>query len=470
MGRETSGLITTALLALGLLATASCSGSRALDAADAGRTRAYEPGVPNFDMEALVRVQEGDVVVEAHLSMPLTSLVFVRDGDAFAAEYELIAEVIDRSSEDIVLSEIETYPLRVTEYDSTLSTLPHTRSLHFDVPPGDYVVEISLTDQETGESVTRRQSVQVPADAAGEAYVSRIHLEAQREGRDFEPLVSLHMPAKMDSLRASIQLLNVQPGAGLLAVMELVRFESDTTAASPPYWLVPSRGSLRYRGVFYDEADTLQVTRRSLEAAEGDAVVEFSLPPLTRGMYGLTIRVLDGAGGPTVQRERILSVKNETFPQIALLDDLVEALAYLAYDDEIEHIQDAGSAAEKKQRFDAFWGSLVPNRNVAANLIELYYGRIEEANLFFTGYKEGWKTDRGMVYIVMGPPLFVDRRVETVTWHYSYSESNPVRTFVFERARDSREDAFENYVLARRPYYQQEWIRSLDLWRSGDVL
>ena len=470
MGRETSGFIIASLLALSLLATASCSGSRAVDAADAGRTRAYEPGVPNFDMEALVRVQDEDVIVEAHLSMPLTSLVFVRDGEMFAAEYELITEVIDRTSEDLVLSEIETFPLRVTEYDSTVSTLPHTRTLQFDVPPGDYVVELSLTDLETGESVTRRQSVEVPALDGGEPYISRIHLEAQREGREFEPLVSLHMPAKMDSLRASIQLLNVRPEAGLTAVMELVRFKSDTAAASPPYWLVPSRGSLRYRGVFYDDADTLQVTRRSLEAAEGDAVVEFSLPQLTRGMYGLTIRLLDGAGEQTVQRERILSVKNETFPQIALLDDLVEALAYLAYDDEIEYIQDAATAAEKKERFDAFWGSLVANRNRAANLIELYYGRIEEANLLFTGFKEGWKTDRGMVYIVMGPPMFVDRRVETVTWHYSYSDANPIRTFVFERARDSREDAFENYVLERRPYYQQEWTRSLDLWRSGDVL
>ncbi len=468
MGRETSGIIIIAAAAL--LVLASCSGSRAIDSSDAGRTRAHEPGVPNFDMETMVRARTDSVVVEAHLSLPMSSLVFVRNGEAFAAAYEMLAEVIDRSSKDLVLDKIGSESIRVTEYDSTLTTLPHILSVDLDVPAGAYVVQITLTDLETGASATRRQAVSVPDLNNGDPYVSRIHLEARRKGRDFEPLVSLHMPAMMDSLRASIQLLNMRSEGGLTVSMELVRFRTDTSAASPPYWLAPSRGSLAYQGVFYNEVDTLQITRRKLNAAEGDAVVEFSLPQLRRGMFGLTIEGIDASGVAFIERERILSVKNETFPQIAMLDDLVEALAYIAYDNEIESIAEAASAAEKKRRFDAFWGSLVANRNVASNLIKLYYGRIEESNLYFTSYKEGWKTDRGMVYIVMGPPLYVDRRVDTETWHYSYSEENPVKTFVFERARDFRDAAYENYILKRRTYYQQEWIRALDLWRSGEVL
>lgn len=467
MRRETSGII---ISVLALFVLVSCSGPRAVDSSDAGRTRAYEPGVPNFDMETLVRVLTDTVVVEVHISMPMSSLVFLRDGEAFSAEYELIAELIDRESKDLVLDLVESETIRVAEYDSTLTTLPHIRTLTLPVPPGSFVVQITLTDSKSGESVTRRQAVNVPALEEGEPYVSRIHLEAQREGRSFEPLVSLHMPAMMDSLRASIQLLNAQPDGGLTVSMELVQFESDTSVASPPYWLVPSRGSLAYRGVFFNNVDTLQVTRRDLGSAEGDAVVEFSLPRLGRGIYGLTIEGIDASGEPFIQRERVLSVKNTTFPQIALLDDLVEALAYIAYDQEIEAIREAATAAERKRRFDAFWGSLVPNRNLAANLIKLYYGRIEEANLFFTGYKEGWKTDRGMIYVMLGPPLFVDRRIDSETWHYSYADQNPVKTFQFQKAHDFQNDVFENYILERRTYYQQEWIRALDLWRSGDVL
>lgn len=466
MGRSGNFIIS----AVALLALASCSGQRVIDSSDAGRTRAYEPGVPNFDMETIVRARGDSAVVEVHVSVPLSSLVFVREGNGFAARYEMLAEVIDRASKELVTDRSETKSLRVSDYDSTLSTLPHIRSVDLDVPPGSYVAQITMTDLATGEYAARRQAVVVPSPADDDPYVSRIHLEAQREGRAFEPLVSLHIPAMMDSLRASIHLINARPDGRLTVRMELVHFETDTSVASPPYWLVPSRASLVYRGVFYDKVDTIQVTRRDLSSLEGDAVVEFSLPRLSRGMYGLKIVGFDGSGASIIERERVLSVKNETFPQIALLDDLVEALAYIAYNNEIEHIQEAGSAPEKKRRFDAFWGSLVPNRNLAANLIKLYYGRIEEANLYFTSYKEGWKTDRGMVYVIMGPPLFVDRRVDSVTWHYSYAEQNPVKAFVFEKARDLRDDAIEHYILDRRAYYQQEWIRALDLWRSGDVL
>lgn len=453
-----------------LLVLASCTGTRAIDSSDAGRTRAYEPGVPNFDMETIVRAGDGKAVVEAYLSIPMTSLVFVRSGDAFTAEYELVAEVIDRSSKDLVTERSESETLDVVEYDSTLSTLPRTRKIDLDVPAGSYVVEITLTDLKTGESTSRRQAVSVPSFEEGEPYVSRIHLEAQRSGHGFEPLVSLHMPAMMDSLRASIHLLNLQPQEDLSVVMKLVRFESDTSVASPPYWLVPPRGSLVYQGAFYEDGDTLQVTRRPLSAVDGDAVVEFSLPQLSEGIYKLRIEGVTEEGASMIERERIVSVKSETFPQIALLDDLIEALAYIAFEREIEHIQAAETPAEKKRRFDSFWGSLVPNRNVAANLIKLYYGRIEEANLYFTGYKEGWKTDRGMIYTILGPPLYIDRRVETEMWHYSYSQQNPIKTFVFEKAQDFGDDPFENYILERRPFYQQEWIRAIDLWREGEVL
>ena len=154
------------------------------------------------------------------------------------------------------------------------------------------------------------------------------------------------------------------------------------------------------------------------------------------------------------------------------MEEMVEALAYVAYPREIEHIRAAPTPLEKKRRFDAFWGELLPNRRVAASLIERYYSRIEEANLLFTSFKEGWKTDRGMVYVILGPPGYVDRRLDGEVWHYAtFAGRDPLHTFTFERVRTSEGDAvFENYVLQRRPYYEQVWFRALDRWRDGTVL
>ena len=108
------------------------------------------------------------------------------------------------------------------------------------------------------------------------------------------------------------------------------------------------------------------------------------------------------------------------------LDELVEALRYIAFDKELEEIYASNSVAEKRQEFDGFWGSLVSNRRAAGNMIKQYYGRAEEANLFFTGHKEGWKTDRGMVYVMLGPPMYVEYAFDSQIWHYSYSEQDIV--------------------------------------------
>lgn len=442
-----------------------------LDSADSGRTRSFVAGVPNFDMETIVRARDGLTFLETHLSIPISSLVFVQTSRGFEAEYEILIQVVERDSKVLMHDVTHSDTIRITDFDSTLLPTPHLRMLTLDAAPGSYVVEVTITDPQTDANAVRRQAVTVPARQASEPYLGRIHLEAQRESAAFEPLVSLHIPAKMDSLRASVQLFNLDAIDDLTLTMHLVKFESDTTIAPPPYWLVPSRASLASRGMFRDEADTIQVSRRTISTPDDEIVVVFSLPKLSPGMYELAVEgTISDDRSAIAAQERTLSVKSETFPQMAALYDLIDALAYIAFDDEIEFIKAAGSAAEAKRRFDAFWGTRASNRNVAANLMKLYFGRVEEANLYFTGYKEGWKSDRGMVYVVLGPPLYTDRRIESEAWFYSYGDRDPANTFLFERVQSLDADGFDNYILQRRPYYQHEWTRAVDLWRRAEVL
>lgn len=442
-----------------------------LDSADSGRSRAYVAGIPDFDMETIVRMLDDAPSIAAYLSIPLSSLVFVQSGGGFAAEYEVTINIIDRDSENLVREAVDSETILLADYDSTLLPVPHHRIIDLAVGPGSYVVEAAVIDQATGERVVRRQAAIVPDDKDAEPFLGRIHLEARGEDERFEPVVALHVPGKMDSLRASIQLLNLAAVDELTLTMELVKFVTDTSIAKPPYWLDPSRASIVARGIFIDNIDTIQVSRRTISTPDSDLLAVFTLPELNPGIYRLKIDAVGDSDRRLIaSRDRMLSVKSDTYPQVATLDDLIDALAYIAYNNEIEHIKSADTNTEAKRRFDAFWAMRAPNRNVAANLIKLYYGRVEEANLLFTGYKEGWKTDRGMVYVVMGPPLYVDRRVESETWHYSYGDRDPANSYQFEKVRSLHQGGFDNYILQRRPYYQHEWTRAVDLWRRGNVL
>ena len=257
--------------------------------------------------------------------------------------------------------------------------------------------------------------------------------------------------------------------------MSLVKFPSDTLVSAPPYWLTPNIGSLSYQGVNFSKPDTVQKTTRLLSDVEEDVTIEFTFPALDHGTYRIDIQA-KSLSTPVeapllLSVRRNLSIKGEDFPHVTTLDQLIVALRYIAYDSEIEEIRSAPTVEEKRKRFDAFWGGLVNNRETARNLIKQYYGRVEEANLFFTGHKEGWKTDRGMVYIMLGSPMFVEYSYDAQIWHYSYSDRDVLNSFHFRKVRPFGETAdFEHYILTRRPFYERGWTRAIERWRNGTML
>ena len=88
-----------------------------------------------------------------------------------------------------------------------------------------------------------------------------------------------------------------------------------------------------------------------------------------------------------------------------------------------------------------------------------------------TTYKEGWKTDRGMIYIMFGSPIFIDTQLGHEVWRYSYDDRDGLDLFVFNRRRlYASEGMFETFLLEREPYYESAWRRALHRWRRGEVL
>ena len=66
-------------------------------------------------------------------------------------------------------------------------------------------------------------------------------------------------------------------------------------------------------------------------------------------------------------------------------------------------------------------------------VMEEYYRRVNFTNANFSVFMEGWKTDQGMVYIILGPPSDIDRHpfeLDSKPYEiWSYYQFN--RQFVF---------------------------------------
>tara|TARA_E500000331_G_scaffold312116_1_gene319860 strand:- start:609 stop:1751 length:1143 start_codon:yes stop_codon:yes gene_type:complete len=144
------------------------------------------------------------------------------------------------------------------------------------------------------------------------------------------------------------------------------------------------------------------------------------------------------------------------YPDMKLMDELIPPLTYFTSRSEIDEIR---NAKDPKIAFENFWLNIHISPEAAGAAIRSYYRAIKKANELFTSYKEGWKTDRGMVYIIFGNPDRVFRDNKKEIWLYG-----DIR---FEFKIISNLFVPKMYVLLRDKGYEKIWIKKITDLRSA---
>jgi GWxTD domain-containing protein len=147
------------------------------------------------------------------------------------------------------------------------------------------------------------------------------------------------------------------------------------------------------------------------------------------------------------------------YPRYSLIQNLPGPLIYICTKQEYDRLE---LAKGDKKAFDRTVLSITGDADRAKKLIRDYFRRVELANTYFTSYKEGWKTDRGMIYIVFGLPHEVFRFNDREVWNYSNGSFSA--SFDFTKSPSVFDP--DNYVLIRDKKYQTTWYEVIDLWRN----
>ncbi|MDO7851247.1 GWxTD domain-containing protein [Hymenobacter convexus] len=178
------------------------------------------------------------------------------------------------------------------------------------------------------------------------------------------------------------------------------------------------------------------------------------------GLYALRV---GGAGG-VAPRTLALMVAANQYPDLTTAAELIEPLRYLTTSQERQKLTDAPNP---KRAVDKFWLDIAKgNQTLAKELIRRYYGRVIAANELFAAHKAGWLTDRGLLYVVLGPPPSVRRLFDgEERWYYPDGsvDGGPI-TYSF-RPRPST-FAPDYYELVRRPEYELLWYAAVEKWRT----
>jgi GWxTD domain-containing protein len=152
------------------------------------------------------------------------------------------------------------------------------------------------------------------------------------------------------------------------------------------------------------------------------------------------------------------------YPTINSVDELISATRFITSKKEYHKIADA---SDPKAALDAFWLSTTKDPERARELIKTYFNRVQNANLYFSSYKEGWKTDRGIIYMVFGPPNTVYQSEKSESWIYGEEDNYLSVTFNFSKVNNPFTN--NDFILQRSPSYKTQWYRAVDAWRQGRV-
>ncbi len=159
-------------------------------------------------------------------------------------------------------------------------------------------------------------------------------------------------------------------------------------------------------------------------------------------------------------------VVNNRYPRLTKVEDLVEPLIYMSTNDEIKALKET----EKfKESLDLYFLAMTAGKeSLAKQIIKSYYRRVEKANDLFSTYKEGWKTDKGMIYLILGPPSRIQRSGQREVWLYAQSANFSEIIFTFYRKQNQFSE--DHYELVRYPEYGAYWYPFVEAWRTGSVL
>ncbi|MBI3193872.1 MAG: GWxTD domain-containing protein [Ignavibacteriae bacterium] len=399
-----------------------------------------EADLPHFFLDILNFASDSVGVsrVDVYVQVPHEMLSFVKSDNLFRSRYEVTIDVLDKEG-NLVNEKLWTEELSTEDYKESVSpTTGKTSQKTFYLKPASYEFVVQIRDVETRKLNQVKRAIKV---------------------RDFSENLTLSDVMVVKQLNQEGEKTVVIPNiaATIGSAPEMIPFFFEVRSKTLPLeakFILTLSSKI---GVVV-RTDTL---KKLLTKSKQSCFMNISSNALLAGEYTLDVKayVPDSSDSSKMKEmssvSRSLRVRIQGLPvSVNDIDHAIDQLQYVAEKEVIEEMK-AAVAERKRDLFIEFWKKRDPTKETEVNELMLeYYQRVEFANKNFSHYQEGWKTDRGNVYIVFGEPNNIERHpfdIDSKPYEiWTYFEMN--REFVFVD-----ETGFGDYRL-RNPIW--------DTWRT----
>ncbi len=356
--------------------------------------------------------EQGKTRLDIFIQVPYQEIQFVKSNKGFTAEYTATISVFDEDKEKLLVEKSWKEKINAIDFEQTISKNNYNLSLKsFNLTPDKYFIVTSVEDEDSHKKYSSENLYNV-RDLSERISVSDIMLvskQTQNEGNNkILPNVSRNITSKRDGLPMFFEI-----------------YSNDSSEVQIEFTIKDNEDNVI-------ERDTLN---KQLTPERNQVIHTIKDISLGLGNYYISVAVLDESGDDVAEVSKAFISRWVGIPAaIQDLDKAVDQLVYIATPSEMDHIEEAENRDNKVERYLEFWKKKDPTPNTEENeLFNEYYRRVLYANENFSHYIEGWRSDRGMVFIILGSPNNIDRHpfdLESKPYEvWQYYELN--RSFVF---------------------------------------
>ncbi|MCI0436519.1 MAG: GWxTD domain-containing protein [Gemmatimonadetes bacterium] len=333
------------------------------------------------------------------LSMPNSALRFQRDDAGFYAEYTVgLVFAVDGQ---VVRQENRRETIHIATFAETGRTDESVVFQHLStVVPGRYELTVRVSDANSSRGFRTVDTLDVAAYGLQGVSLSSpvmVYRGEPRASRDSVPRLILN-PRNTTTYGGDAPRIYIEAyGQAEPAPVRLTIYdESDNTVWTARTTLVDGDSTLR-AAVLDLPAGTLPLGRLFVE--------------VTPGVQAPAGRVELRTGDRTAARTPLLvSISDQWL--VSNFDEVVDFLEYIGTRAEVDSLRN-GAPVDRKRLWDDFWMRRDPIPATPANEYrDDFFQRVRYATEQFSepGGLPGWKTHRGEVWIVLGPPSFTQDR------------------------------------------------------------
>ena len=371
----------------------------------------------------------GKTKVDVFLQIPYKNLQFVKAGEIFKSRYSISFVFYNENKENIIFDKLWNQELTANSFEETVSNKNFKYFYQtFNLAPGKYVLRSEIIDKDSKKNGVTEAVINVTA-FNDKINISDLILVSGIINDQIVPNISRYVTSEDTSFTFFYDVF------------------SDTTKQISVEYSIKDKTEKE----LYSDNAVLNLKKDKNRIFKTINNCKFSI-----GEYILSVKITDEKNNIKKDMVKKFFSRVTGFPQsITDLDKAIDQMMYIATDDDKDFIEEATTYEEKLNRFKAYWKTKDPSPNNEENeVFNEYYRRVAYTNEKFKHYYEGWKTDMGMVYIILGPPNNVER-------HPFEYDSKPYEIWEYYSINKSflfiDESGFGEYRLANRAY--GDWFR-----------